>query len=207
MHKHQVEETVKTIKRSFRLYMNGVTAQSLRDKGADYKLSWGVSNQHLREMAAEYPVDYGLAIALWKSEVRECKILATLLMPADAMSREVVDIWMEQLPNQEIGEQLVFNLLQHVDYASVLAYEWMASDNELYLICAYTLLGRLFMLGKEPNERGINEFLDQAGVALHSSSTAVQHAAMNCVIRFADLGEHYDNIAKQAMGNLGFDFL
>ena len=155
MDKHQVDETVKTIKRSFRLYMNGVTAQSLRDKGADYKLSWGVSNQHLREMAAEYPVDYDLAIALWKSEVRECKILATLLMPADAMPREVVDIWMEQLPNQEIGEQLVFNLLQHVDYASVLAYEWMASDNELYLICAYTLLGRLFMLGKEPNERGI----------------------------------------------------
>ena len=53
MDKHQVEETVKTIKRSFRLYMNGVTAQSLRDKGADYKLSWGVSNQHLREMDDE----------------------------------------------------------------------------------------------------------------------------------------------------------
>lgn len=207
MEKHEVEEIVKNIKRSFRLYMNGVTAQSLRYKGADYKLSWGVSNQHLKEISQEYTANYDLAIELWKSEVRECKILATLLMPADAMPREVVDIWMEQLPNQEIGEQLVFNLLQHLDYASVLAYEWMANDNELYQICAYTLLGRLFMLGQEPNERGINEFLDQAGVALQSSSTALQHTAMNCVIRFADLGNNYENIAKKAMSNLGFDFL
>lgn len=207
MKKLDIENTVNTIKRSFRLYMNGVTAQSLRDKGTDYKLNWGVSLQHLREMASEHTPSYDLAIELWKSNVRECKLLATMLMPADAMPREVVDIWMEQLPSQEIGEQLVFNLLQHVDFAPMLAYEWMASDKKLYQICAYNLLGRLFMKGMEPNDRGISEFLDQACVALHSDNASVQHAAMNCVIRFADLGEDYDTLAQKAIKKEGFDFL
>lgn len=207
MEKEQIDNTVKEIKRSFRLYMNGVTARSLSDKGAEYKLSWGVSLQHLREMASEYQKDYGLAIELWKSEVRECKLLAILLMPAEEMPREVVDIWMEQLPNQEIAEQLVFNLLQYLDYAPMLAYEWMASDKDIYQLCAYNLLGRLFMQGREPNERGISEFLDQAGVALKSGNLSLQHAAMNCVIRFADLGEEYNLIAEKAMQRLGFDFL
>lgn len=205
MEKVQVEETVKKIKQSFRLYMNGVTAQSLREKGDENKLNWGASLQHLREMASEYPKDYNLAVELWKSNVRECKLLATMLMPAAEMPREVVDIWMEQLPSQEVGEQLVFNLLQHLEYAPVLAYEWMASSNELYQICAYNLLGRLFMNGQEPNDRGISEFLDQTGVALQSTNPALQHAAMNCVVRFADLGEEYETLAAKATRRLGFD--
>lgn len=207
MEKEKVEQTVKEIKRSFRLYMNGITAQSLRDKGDENKLNWGVSLQHLHEMANEYPKDFNLAIELWKSNVRECKLLATMIMPAEEMPREIVDIWMEQLPSQEVGEQLVFNLLQNLDYAPLLAYEWMASDNDLHQICAYNLIGRLFMKGQEPNERGISEFLDQAGVALQSENPSVQHAAMNCIVRFADMGEEYDSIAQKAMRRLGFEFL
>ena len=66
MEKEKVEATVRTIKQSFRLLMNGVTAQSMRDKGVQYKLNWGASLLHLREMAEEYEKDYDLAIALWK---------------------------------------------------------------------------------------------------------------------------------------------
>ena len=37
--------------------MNGATAQSLREKGINYHLNWGVSLQHLQEMAAEIRED------------------------------------------------------------------------------------------------------------------------------------------------------
>lgn len=35
------KDIVKEIKQSFRLLMNGVTAQSMRDKGMDYHINWG----------------------------------------------------------------------------------------------------------------------------------------------------------------------
>ncbi len=55
---------------------------------------------------------------------------------------------------------LAFNLLQHVDYAPAIAYEWIATDKTLYEIAGFQLLARLFANGQEANERGINEFLD-----------------------------------------------
>ena len=58
------------IKRSFRLLMNGPVSQSMREKGMDYKLNWGVSLPHLQEVAREYGKDRDLAIALWKEDIR-----------------------------------------------------------------------------------------------------------------------------------------
>lgn len=190
------------IKRSFRLLMNGPVSQSMREKGMDYKLNWGVSLPHLQEMAREYGKDRDLAIALWKEDIRECKILATLIMPANEMPRELVDVWMEQLHGQEMAEMLSFHLLQHLDFAPALAYEWMASDKDLYQLTAYHLLSRLFLRGQEPNERGINEFLDQAAVALQSDNMGLRHAAANCVTRFASLNNTYLDIARKALKGL-----
>ena len=190
------------IKRSFRLLMNGPVSQSMREKGMDYKLNWGVSRPHLQEMAREYGKDRDLAIALWKEDIRECKILATLIMPANEMPRELVDVWMEQLHSQEMAEMLSFHLLQHLDFAPALAYEWMASDKDLYQLTAYHLLSRLFLRGQEPNERGINEFLDQAAVALQSDNMGLRHAAANCVTRFASLNNTYLDIARKALKGL-----
>lgn len=197
--KEETHQRLMEIKRSFRLVMNGPTSQSMRQMGMEYKLNWGVPFIELKKMAASYGKDYELAIELWKEDIRECKILATLIMPAERMLPEITEVWMEQVSSQEMAEMLAFNLLQDVDYAPVLAYQWMASDKPLYLIAGFQLLARLFTKGQEPNERGINEFLDQARVALLGDHVGVKHAAANCVLRFADLGEDYETIARKAL--------
>ena len=100
----ETHQKLMTIKRSFRLLMNGPGSQSMRDKGLEYKLNWGVPFYELKKMAQEYGKDYDLAIELWKEDIRECKILATLIMPADRMLAEITDIWMEQVQSQEMAE-------------------------------------------------------------------------------------------------------
>ncbi len=187
--------------------MNGSASQSMREKGVDYKLNWGVPFMELRRMAKDLGKDYDLAIALWKEDIRECKILATLVMPAEQMPMEVAEIWMEQTRTQEMAEMQAFNLYQYVSYAPEIAYQWIASDEDVYQICGYDIIGRLFMNGQEPNERGINEFLDQAAVAMLSASAGVKHAAMNAVLRFADLGLVYERMARTAMKRQGIDIL
>ena len=190
---------IKEIKQSFRLMMNGVTAQSMRDKGSDYHVNWGAPLPMLRAKAKEIGKDYHLAIELWKEDVRECKILATMVMPAEEMPAEVVDIWMEQTRTQEMAEMASFNLYRFLPFAADKAYQWIASDKALYQLCGFSVLGRLFMEGREPNERGINEFLDQAAAAIHSDSVAVSKAVVNSVLHFAELGLVYERMAKSAM--------
>lgn len=195
----ETHQKLMKIKRSFRLLMSGPTSQSMTQKGLGYKINWGVPFIELKKMALEYGKDYELAIELWKEDIRECKILATLIMPAEKMLPEITDIWMEQVKSQEMAEMLAFNLLQHVDYAPAIAYEWIATDKTLYEIAGFQLLARLFANGQEANERSINEFLDQAAVALQGDNMGIKHAAANCVLRFADLGEEYEKIARAAL--------
>ncbi len=201
----QLQQRVREIKQSFRQLMDGMTAQSMRDKGVEYKLNWGASIPMLRDMAAEIGKDYELAIELWKADVRECKILATMVMPADRMLPEVVDIWMEQTASQEIAEQAAFNLYQYLPYAPAKAYQWIAFDKELYQLCGFHILTRLFMNKQEPNERGINEFIDQALVALQGGSMMVRKAAMQSMIRFSELGLVYERMAKSALKILNLE--
>lgn len=202
----QTQEKLKEIKKSFFLRMDGTASRSMREKGLDYKINWGVSIPDLRKMADEYGKDYALAIELWKENIRECKILATMMMPPEQMLPEIVELWMEQTSSQEVAEMAAFNLYQHLEYAPVLAFQWIAGDNEMEQICGYNLLARLFMKGQEPNERGIQEFLDQALTALQSPSVSVRHAAMNCVRRFASLGDDYTQICKSALKTLNLEF-
>ena len=216
----ETDQKVKEIKQSFRQMMDGQVAQSMRQKGVDYHLNWGATLPRLREMAEEikaHPLpqpkegerssNYSLAIALWKENVRECKILATMLMPPNELLPEVADIWMEQTETVEIAEQLAFNLMQNVPYAAEKAFLWISSADDLPQICGYHILSRLFMRKLEPNERGINEFMDQALAALQSPTPPLRKAAMQSIIHFADMGLMYSRIARSATHSIGLDFV
>jgi hypothetical protein len=201
------EERVKQIKGSFRLIMDGATSQSMRQKGMGYGLNWGASVPALRQMAGEAGKDYDLAIALWKENVRECKILATMIMPPDVVLPEVIDIWVEQTTTVEIAEQAAFNLYQHLPYAAEKAYTWLASADDLVQICGYHVLSRLFARRQEPNDRGINEFVDQALAALQSTNPVLRKAAMQSMVHFSDMALVYRRIARSAISTIGLDFI
>jgi hypothetical protein len=196
--------------------MDGSVAQSMRDKGLNYHLNWGATLPRLKakaeEIKAMFNVSclmfnvYDLAIALWKENIRECKILATMLMPPEKMLPEVCDIWMEQMPSQEIAEQAAFNLWQYLPYAPEKAYQWIASDQEYYQLCGFHILSRLFMNGQEPNERGINEYMDQALSAIQGPYMSVRKAAMQSMVHFAELGLVYERMAKSAMKSINLEF-
>ena len=173
-----IEEQIKEIKQSFRLFMNGPGSMSMREKGLNYHVNWGVPLPTLREMAETYGKNYELAIALYKDNVRECKLLATLLMPIDRMDAELADVWLEQAQTQEVVEMLAMNVFQYADFASVLAYECIASEEVLRQICGYNI---------------------QASVAFSTENLGVKHAALNAVMSFAALGQDYENIARKAL--------
>ena len=64
-----VHETIKDIKGQFRLFMNGVVSQSMREKGLDYKLNFGIELPRLKEIAARYEKNHEVAQALDRKSV------------------------------------------------------------------------------------------------------------------------------------------
>lgn len=180
-----VHETIKDIKSKFRLFMNGVISQSMREKGLGYKLNFGIEFPRIKEIAAAYEPNHEVAQALWKENIRECKILAGLLQPVDSFCPEIADIWIEDMHYPELAEYTVMNLFQRLPYASEVVFRWMADDREYFQLCGFLLMARLLMKDQKLNERAEAEFLDQAFTALEGDIVSVQKAAALALCKFA----------------------
>ena len=184
-----LQEQLKEIKTQFRLSMNGVVSQSMREKGLNYKLNFGIELPRLKQIAAEIEKNHDLAQALWKEEIRESKIMAAMLQPIDTFYPEIADIWVENMPNMEIAELTCMNLFQHLPYAPAKSFQWIASEDEFAQICGYLTIARLLMQKGDMTERASSEFLDQAIVAVLSGSYQVRNAALLAIRKYINHSE------------------
>lgn len=195
---NNIHETIKDIKSKFRLFMNGMVSQSMREKGMEYKLNFGIEYPRIKEIAAGYEPDHELAQALWKENIRECKILAGLLQPADTFYQEIADIWIEGMDYPELAEYTVMNLFQRLPYASEVVFRWMADEREMFQLCGFLLMARLLMKGEKLNERAEAEFLDQACTAVEGDCGPVQKAASVTLRKYAHQSrENKRTVSKQ----------
>lgn len=195
---NNIHETIKDIKSKFRLFMNGMVSQSMREKGMEYKLNFGIEYPRIKEIAAGYEPDHELAQALWKENIRECKILAGLLQPADTFYQEIADIWIEGMDYPELAEYTVMNLFQRLPYASEVVFRWMADEREMFQLCGFLLMARLLMKGERLNERAEAEFLDQAYTAVEGDCGPVQKAASVALRKYAHQSrENKRTVSKQ----------
>ena len=201
----QTEEKIKNIKRTFHLFMNGVTSRSMHEKGLDYKINWGVSLGHLRIMAKEYGQDHDLAVGLWRNDVRECKILATMIMPSHEMSPSLAEEWLEQTNSLEIVEMCAFNLFQYLDSAVSLACKWLKSDKLMFRICACHILNRLFIKDLKLDDAEVLNIIKNISTSFACDNISLKHAAVNCLRRLSLQNEIYAKYVEDAVKQLNLD--
>lgn len=200
---NETHEIIKDIKSKFRLYMNGPVSQSMREKGVDYKINFGIEYPRIKEIAAEYEKNHDVAQELWKDNIRECKILAGLLQPVDTFYPEIAEIWIEGMHLPELAEYTVMNLFQYLPYASDVVFGWIADDREYFQVCGYLLMARLLMKGMKLNERAEAEFLDQAFTALENDGTNVRRAASVALRKFGIQSRDNRRTMSKQLGILG----
>ena len=179
-----LHEQLKDIKTQFRLAMNGAVSQSMREKGLVYKLNFGVELPRIKQIAARYEPNHELAHALWKEDIRECKLLATLLQPVETFLPEIADIWVESIRNIEMAELASMNLFCRLPYAPQKSLQWMADEREYVQVCGFLTAARLLMQKGDVDGRTENELLDQSIAAFLSGSYHVRNAAAVVIRRF-----------------------
>ena len=178
----------KEIRQTFRQLMNGVTAQSQREKGVDYHINWGASLGHLRDLAADYGKDYDTAVELWHDDVRESKMVAVMLMPADAFDRQTAEQWIAETPTQEVAEVAVMELYQHLSYAKKLAFALIATDGIMQRIYGCNIMARLLSAGKEMTveEQALVRSEAERIVTDEAQPLSLRHIASNVLARIED---------------------
>lgn len=183
---NDLEQLLRDIKKRLRLSMNGVVSQSMRDKGLTYRINFGVEYPRIKSISSEYNPSSALATALWKSDIRECYIMAALLQPVDEFPVDLCDVWIEQIPSQEIAQYLAMNLLCKLPYAPQLSFSWIGDTREMYQICGYLTIARLLIKRPQMDERSRSEFVDQLIPAALDESSAIRSAAYQVMRRFME---------------------
>ena len=197
-------EKLQLIKRDFRSLMNGTAAASLREKGLHYRLIFGVEWPQLMRLSAEIGKDHDLAQALWKEDIRECRLLAGLIQPVETFSLELADVWIETMHYPEEAQYTVLSLFRHLPHVSEAAFQWIARSAEMYRLCGWLVLARLFMKGLPLNTRSEDEFIDQAETSLQDPSLAVRVAARNAVLKYSLIGEREEQRVGKIIGLCNF---
>ncbi|MCQ2126757.1 MAG: DNA alkylation repair protein [Bacteroidaceae bacterium] len=172
-----IKDKILIIKQRLRLDMNGVASKSMRDGGIGYGLNFGVGLAALKEIAGETEHDSSLAIALWKENVRECKMLASMIYPADEFPIGLADMWVEEIEWPDLAQTCSMYLFSRMPEASVTAFRWIASQSEMVRYCGFLTIAHQMRQGKEMNERYVTELRDQAQTALADGCTLPALAA------------------------------
>ena len=104
------DDIIQDIKKELRANMNGVASRRMREGGLVYHLNYGIEQPRLQTIAREFEPNHEVAQRLWHENVRECKLLAAMLMPIREFPSEECDLWLRQIPNVEIAQMTVLNL-------------------------------------------------------------------------------------------------
>lgn len=178
------DAVIRDIKCKLRLEMNGVASKSMRDSGMAYGLNYGVGLGALKRIAGETVQDSSLAIALWKENIRECRMLAAMLYPAREFQADMADLWIQDIRWPDLAQVCCMYLFSRMNQASVTAFRWIASDNEMERYCGFLTVSHLLRQGREMSPSYVSELKDQAQAAIMEGQTLVAMAArtaLNCM--------------------------
>lgn len=163
--------------------MNGVASTGMREAGIGYKLNFGVGIPGLKDIASETGKDTELAAALWKEDIRECRILAALIYPEDQFMPDMADLWIEQIEFPDLAEVCSMYLFSRMPGASEAAFRWIASDNGMARYCGFLTLAHLLRGGREMGPRYVEELKDQAQAAINGPDLMCAQAAKRVLER------------------------
>jgi 3-methyladenine DNA glycosylase AlkD len=180
------DELIRDIKKDLRASMNGILSAQMRNVGMPYKLVFGVELPRLQTIAAGYQPNRQLAQALWNQPIRECKILAAMLMPRNEMLPEMAELWVDEIPAPEIAQMLCMYCFSKEKWAAEKALEWVAQDETKRQLCGFLLIARLLQQGVEFNARTEDEIRDQAEALLPQADLHLQKAIRAAIERLQE---------------------
>lgn len=178
-----IQESIQEIKQKLRLNMNGVASADMRKAGIGYKLNFGVGIPGLKQIAAETEKDAELASALWKEDIRECRILAALIYPQEQFLPDMADLWVEQIEYPDLAEVCSMYLFSRMQGASEAAFRWIASESEMARYCGFLTLAHMLRGGREMGPRYVQELKDQAQAAINGPDLMCAQAARTVLER------------------------
>lgn len=108
--------------------------------GINAERALGVSIPDIRRLAKELGRDHSLALALWRTEVHEAGILASLVAEPERVTERLMDSWIRGVDSWDVCDQVCGNLFDRTPLARTKSIEWAGREQEFVKRAGFALM-------------------------------------------------------------------
>lgn len=133
--------------------------------GISSKNTLGVSVTTLRKIVKELKKAdpekeklHILALKLWKSEIHEARILATIIEVPELVSEKQADSWVNDLESWDVCDGLCLNLIDKTAFALQKVKKWSRREEEFVRRAGFSLIAGLAAHRKDLDDSEFEQF-------------------------------------------------
>ncbi|QBD76234.1 DNA alkylation repair protein [Ktedonosporobacter rubrisoli] len=118
----------------------------------------GVSLPNLRALARKLKKNHPLALELWKTNIREARILASLVADPALVTPELMEAWARDFDSWELCDQTCGNLFDRTPYAYQKARAWSQREEEFVRRAGFVMMAELAVHDKKADDEAFAAF-------------------------------------------------
>lgn len=125
----------------------------------DYEHSLGVPIPKLRFLARKIGKNHKLALGLWKTDINEARILASMIDEPEKVTEDQMKKWVKDFWSWGLCDQVCSNLFDKTPFAHKKAIEWTKRKEEFVKRAGFTLMATLAVHDKKADNKEFIKFL------------------------------------------------
>jgi 3-methyladenine DNA glycosylase AlkD len=118
----------------------------------------GVSMPDLRAVSKSLVRNHQLALELWRTPLRETRILASLVADPQQMTEELMESWARDFADWEVCDQCCINLFGKTSFARHFAVKWSGAELEFIKRAGFVLMARIATTDKRADDASFESF-------------------------------------------------
>lgn len=127
--------------------------------GINPERALGVRIPDLRRLAKEIGTDHRLALALWRTNVHEARIIASMIDDPARVTEQQMESWVADFDSWDLCDQCCGNLFDRTPIAYRKAVEWAGRNEEFVKRAGFALVAWAAVHDKDADDRVFLEFL------------------------------------------------
>ena len=158
--------------------------------------NYGVSVHSLRKIAKEIGTDHELALQLWASDIRDLRILASIIDDPKAVTEGQMDTWANDFDSWDICDAACNNLFSRTLFAYGKATEWSKKNEVFVRRAGFVLMANLAVHDKKADNSEFIRFLSLVESSAQDERNYVKKA-INWALR--QIGKRNPELNKSAI--------
>jgi len=144
--------SVETIIAELQKHKNPANVKGMARFGINPKNTLGINIPTLRTFAKTIGKNHKLAIALWKTNIHEARILAGLIDEPKLVTEAQMDEWIADFDSWDVCDLVCMNLFDNMPNAFAKAKEWTSHNYEFERRAGFALMAALAVHDKKATD-------------------------------------------------------